>query len=169
MGPGHLSFVPPRASRSPATRSISNSIEAATKVYMAQPRRYVFTGNCSGLGFRIRHPEEASLPVQAASSLPVTAGVSESKAGPQSLAKHGSKADYVRFQSAATMAEGEYIDLKQAMTCGAGAAPTYTEVRSEVTGLVVLGRVEIDRAVMAMQGQSAEYPAEPSIRCYGVE
>src|SRR5215468_10930696 len=141
---------------------------------MDQPRRYVFTGNASGLAFRIRRPVDAVLPVQAASSLPVTGGISESKAGPGSLAKPGSNVDYVKFQSAYTKGEGDYVDQKQAvaMTRGEvpfGSAPTFTNVTAEVTGLVVLGRVEIDRAVMAMQGQSAEYPGEPSIRCDGVE
>src|SRR5262249_14770256 len=141
---------------------------------MAQPRRYVFTGNCSGLGFRIRRPVNVALPVQAASSLPVTGGISEAKEGPGSLAKPGSTTPYVSFQSASTRAEGDYVDLKQAvaMTRGEapfGGAPTFTDVSAEVTGLVVLGRVEIDRAVMKMQGQSAEYPTEPSIRCDGVE
>jgi hypothetical protein len=141
---------------------------------MDQPRRYVFSGNASGLAFRIRRPVDAVLPVQAASSLPVTGGISESKAGPGSLAKPGSNVDYVKFQSAYTKAEGDYVDQQQAVASTRGevkfdSVPTFTNVLAEVTGLVVLGRLEVDRAVMSMQGQSAEYPSEPSIRCDGVE
>jgi hypothetical protein len=140
---------------------------------MNQPRRYVFTGNCSGLAFHIRRPVDVSLPVQAASSLPVIGGISESKAGPGRLDKPGSSVPYVSFQSVYTKAEGDYVDLGQALAMTRdeipfGEAPTYTQVSSEVNGLVVLGRVEIDRAVMAMQGQSALYPNEPSIRCDGI-
>jgi hypothetical protein len=141
---------------------------------MDQPRRYVFSGNASGLAFRIRRPVDVVLPVQAASSLPVTGGVSESKVGPGSLAKPGSNVDYIRFQSATTKAEGDYVDQRQAVDMthqkvAFDSVPTYTNVSAEVTGLVVLGRLEIDRAVMAMQGQSAEHPSEPSIRCDGVD
>ncbi len=140
---------------------------------MDQPRRYVFSGNCSGLAFRIRRPVDVALPVQAACSLPVTGGLSESKAGPGTLDKPDSDVPYVTFKSASTRAEGDYIDAKLAVAMtrqeiGFDQVPTFTEVTSEVTGLSVLGRVEIDRAVMAMQGQSADHPSQPGIRCDGV-
>jgi hypothetical protein len=141
---------------------------------MDQPRRYVFTGNCSGLGFRIRRPADAVLPVQAASSLPVTGGISESKAGPGRLPKPGSDVDYVSFESASTSALGDYVDPQEAIAMtyperASDGGPTYTEITSQVTKLVVLGRVEIDLALMAMQGKSAELSDQPSIRCDGVK
>lgn len=140
---------------------------------MDQPRRYVFTGNASGLAFHIRRPVDAILPVQAASSLPVTGGVSDSRVGPGSLPKPGSATPYVSFQSASTTARGDYEDPKVAIAMTRKAAPfdgasTYTNVTAEVAGLVVLGRVAIDLAVMSMQAESADYPEEPEIYCKGL-
>ena len=139
---------------------------------MDQPRRYVFTGNCSGLSFHIRRPVDAVLPVQAASSLPVTGGLSESRVGPGFLQKPNCPDRYVTFESASTIARGEYIDadLAAAMTRNEvpfDAVPTLTTATSEVTGLVVLGRVAIDLARMCMQAQSAADDGEPPIRCEG--
>jgi hypothetical protein len=140
---------------------------------MDQPRRYAFTGNASGLSFRIRRPVDAILPVQAASSLPITGGIHESKVGPGSLAKPGSSDNYVTFKSATTTANGDYVDAKQAVAMtrkevAFDAVPTSTSVTSEVTGLVVIGRVEIDVAFMSMQAKSADLPSEPSISCAGM-
>jgi hypothetical protein len=140
---------------------------------MDQPRRYVFTGNASGLGFRFRRPADAALPVQAASSLPVVGGTSEQRVGPGRLAKPGSTVDYLTFKSASTTAKGDYADPKRALTMThweqpSDGGPTFTNVNAEVTGLAVLGRLEIDRAVMSMQGQSSDYPAEPPIMCDGI-
>jgi hypothetical protein len=140
---------------------------------MDQPRRYVFTGNASGVSFHIRRPVDAILPVQAASSLPVTGGISESQVGPGSLPKPGSAQAYVTFQSASTSARGDYADPQLAIgmtrkEVAFDAVPTLTTVRAEVTGLVVIGRVEIDLAVMSMQAESAEYPEEPEIYCKGL-
>jgi len=140
---------------------------------MDQPRRYVFTGNCSGVSFHIRRPVDAILPVQAASCLPVTGGLSESRVGRGSLPKPGSATDYVSFESASTIARGDYVDptLAIAMTrkeVAFDAVPTLTTATAEVTGLVVLGRVSIDLAVMSMQAESAEYPEEPEIYCRGM-
>jgi hypothetical protein len=140
---------------------------------MDQPRRYVFTGNASGVSFHIRRPVDAILPVQAASSLPVTGGVSESRVGKGSLPKPGSATNYVSFESASTTARGDYVDPKLAVAMtrkevAFDAVPTLTTVTAEVTGLVVIGRVSIDLAVMSMQAESAEYPEEPEIYCKGL-
>jgi hypothetical protein len=141
---------------------------------MDQHRRYVFSGNGSGLAFRIRRPVDAILPVQAASSLPVTGGVSESKVEGGRLPKPGSDVDYVTFKSAYSRAEGDYVDRDMAIQATEqkvpiGSLATTTDVTAQVAGLVVLGRIEIDSAVMSMQGQSADFPEEPSIRCDGVK
>jgi hypothetical protein len=140
---------------------------------MDQPRRYVFTGNASGVSFHIRRPVDAILPVQAASSLPVTGGVSESRVERGSLPKPGSATDYVTFESASTTARGDYADAKLAVAMtrkevAFDAVPTLTTVTAEVTGLVVIGRVSIDLAVMSMQAESSEHPLEPEIYCKGL-
>ena len=65
---------------------------------MEQPRRYVFRGNASGVAAHIRRPVDLLLPVQAASSLPTTGGLSESRVGPtkwgERKATKGNKATY---------------------------------------------------------------------------
>lgn len=140
---------------------------------MEQPRRFVFTGSCSGVAFHIRRPSDVVLPVQAACSLPLTGGVSESSAGPGKLDKPESSIPYVSFKSATSRATGDYTDAKMAVAATRGEVPfdqlrAYTQVTTEVTGLSVLGRFEVDRAVMALQSQSTESPGQPSIQCKGV-
>ena len=144
-----------------------------TKYLTEQPRRYVFSGNAAALSFRIRRPTELAVPVPAASSLPVTGGVSESVAGPGRLPKPGGDGDYVVYKSAKTSATGDYVDPKRAVAMTRhevpfDSVPAYTNVNAEVTGVVSLGRVEIDLAAVAIQALSADYPEEPSIRCDGV-
>src|SRR4051812_37776541 len=100
---------------------------------MDQPRRYAFAGNASGLSFHIRRPVDAILPVQAASSLPITGGIHESRVGPGSLPKPGSSDNYVSFKSATTTAHGDYVDPKLAVAMtrkevAFDAVPTSTNV-----------------------------------------
>jgi hypothetical protein len=137
---------------------------------MDQTRRYLFTGNASGLGFHIRRPVDAVLPVQGNSSLPITGGYHVSKIGPGALAKPGSADNYVTFDSVSTSASGNYTDPQKAIAAthykvGFDEVPTLTTVTSEVTGLMVLGRFYVASAVMNMQARSAVYPGEPSIMC----
>jgi hypothetical protein len=139
---------------------------------MDQTRRYLFTGNASGLAFHIRRPVDAVLPVQGASSLPITGGFHESKIGKGMLPKPGSADNYVTFESVSTSANADYTDAKLAVAStryevGFDEVPTLTTVTSEVTGLMVLGRVYIESATMNMQARNAVYPGEPSIMCEG--
>src|SRR5437879_2334532 len=140
---------------------------------MNHPRRHVFHGNAHALSFRIRRPVDAILPVQASSSLPVTGGRCESRVGPGSLPKPGSAVDYIRYASAASTAEGDYADQQAAVAMTRyevpfDSVPAHTSVTAEVTGLVVIGRVEIDLAAIALQAKSAEFPDEHSHRCEGI-
>src|SRR5262249_41556154 len=92
---------------------------------------------------------------------------------PGRLDKPDSEVPYVTFKSASARAEGDYIDAKLAVAMtrqeiGFDQVPTYTDVTSEVTGLSLLGRGEIDREVMGMRGQRGDHPSQPGIRCDGV-
>ena len=76
---------------------------------MNYPRRFIFHANAAGISAHIRHPEDWMMPVQAASSLPPTGGISESKAGPQSLG------GYLRFMFAETSVHGDFADKNAAL------------------------------------------------------
>lgn len=141
---------------------------------MVQPRRYVFHGNASGVAAHIRRPVDFLLPVQAASSLPVTGGLSESKAGPFSRPERRATAnnaatDYITFESAATRAHGDYVDQEQAVAMtfgklGFDEGESVTTVSAEVRGLVAIGRVKVGTAALTLQAFSSDL-AEPPIRC----
>jgi hypothetical protein len=141
---------------------------------MEQPRRYVFRGNASGVAAHIRRPVDLLLPVQAASSLPTTGGLSESRVGPTKWgarkATKGNKATtYVSFDSAASRAHGDYIDPKKAVAMTLGKlrfdeVPTQTTVFAEVQNLVMIGRVTVGLASMSLQSLST-VSGEPPIRC----
>jgi hypothetical protein len=131
------------------------------------PRRFNFRGNASGVAAHIRRPENKILHVQAASSIPVIGGISESKAGP------GSLDDFVHFQSAETSAEGDFVDEKaaEAMTRGAiafDAVPTKTTVTARVRGLHVGKRLTVGVADAGLVAYSAENgDKQTSIRLVG--
>jgi len=141
---------------------------------MEQPRRYVFRGNASGVAAHIRRPVDLLLPVQAASSLPTTGGLSESRVGPTKWgarkATRGNKATtYVSFDSATARAHGDYIDPKKAVAMTLGKlrfdeVPTQTTVSAEVQNLVMIGRVTVGLASMQLQSLSTD-SGEPPIRC----
>src|SRR5262245_39619690 len=115
---------------------------------MDQPRRFVFRGNASGVAAHIRRPVNILLPVQAASSIPTTGGLSESTAGPLvwgGRTPSGTKSfridsdAYIRFDSASTRVTGDFVDEKCAIAMthgelGFDEAATATTVSSEVKG-----------------------------------
>lgn len=131
------------------------------------PRRYIFGANASGVSAHIRRPENRVLHVQAASSLPVIGGISESKAGP------GGLEDYLQFQSAETSAHGDYIDqhAAEAMTRGVGSfdsSPVKSTVYARVRGLHVGRRLTVRVADAGMVAHSPEKGGtQSSIRLEG--
>lgn len=145
---------------------------------MDQPRRFVFRGNASGVAAHIRRPVNILLPVQAASSLPVTGGLSESTAGPlvwggrRPSGRQGFGADadtYIKFDSATTRAFGDFVDPEQAIAMTLGKlrfdeVPSQTTVSAEVKGLVVIGRVAVGTAAMELAAESGD-GIEPPIHC----
>jgi hypothetical protein len=145
---------------------------------MHHPRRHVFHGNSSAVSARIRRPVDLCMPVQAACSLPVTGGLSEGKAGPTKFGERnptgrtglgGDPDTYISFDSASARAKGDYADLQKAVDMTHGKVgfdeiPTVTEVSAEVVNLVVIGRLKIGLASMAMYAHSPVV-GEPSIPC----
>ena len=145
---------------------------------MHHPRRHVFHGNSSAVSARIRRPVDICMPVQAACSLPVTGGLSEGKVGPLKFGERkptgrtalgGDPDTYISFDSASAKAHGDYIDQEKAVQMTHGKVrfdevPTVTTVAAEVVNLVVIGRVKIGLASMAMVAHSPVV-GEPSIPC----
>jgi hypothetical protein len=141
---------------------------------MEQPRRYVFRGNASGVAVHIRRPVDLLLPVQAASSLPTTGGLSEARVGPtqwgeRTPTERNKATTYVSFDSAYTRASGDYIDAEKAVAMTLGKlrfdeVPTRTTVSAEVQNLTMIGRVTVGLASMSLQSLSTE-SGEPPIRC----
>jgi len=133
---------------------------------MQLPRRFIFRGQASGVAAHILRPVDRQLPVQAASSLPVIGGLSESKVGPGRLQR------YVSFLSAATSAAGNFQDAKQAVAITNGelapdAAPTETTVTARVRRIEVLQRLSIGLAEARIVARSPEPGAQPSIHPNG--
>jgi hypothetical protein len=118
------------------------------------------------------------MPVQAACSLPVTGGLSEGKVGSMKFGERppsgrqglGANATtYISFDSASAKAHGDYVDLEKAVQMTHGKVrfdevPTVTTVAAEVVNLIVIGRVKIGLASMAMFAHSPTN-GEPSIPC----
>jgi len=131
------------------------------------PRRVIFGANASGVAAHIRRPENKILKVQAASSLPVTGGLSESKAGP------GGLEDYLQYQSAETSAHGDYIDEKAAEAMTRGKVPfdavqAKSTVTAKVRGLHVGRRLMIRIADAGMVAYSPMDGAkQPAIHLSG--
>ena len=130
------------------------------------PRRYIFHGHANGVSANIRRPDRRLLPVQGCSTLPVTGGLSESKIGPKKLD------DLVSFEAVSSSAHGDYVDAAAGVATTLGevdfdAVPTETRVKSEVLGLVILGRVHIARAAVGLISQSAVGEEQPVIRLEG--
>jgi hypothetical protein len=99
-------------------------------------RRFVFRGNAAAIGGRIVHPEDVILESQVASSLTVAGGRSRN-AGTK--IRYG---NYVGVDSAETLAEGLFDDVKQHLALTrrevtADALSTTTRVHAKVEGLHV--------------------------------
>jgi len=104
--------------------------------------------------------------VQGCSSLPVIGGFAEHKVGPGKLDK------WVSFDAVSTSAHGDYVNPADGVgtTTGAvafDAAPTQTKVQSDVTGLVILGRVKVDHAAVGLTSRSSKGQEQPSITLEG--
>lgn len=140
--------------------------------------RFLFRGNASGVGGRLRRPADVIWKVQGASSLPTIGGVSESKVSwaefqnSKEYKQRGDFRDYVRFDTASTEARGDFVDQQAAvaMTYGTveeGRIPTQTTVVASVTGAVVGNRLKIAKIA---SGLVADYPKprrQPPIRPVG--
>ena len=150
---------------------------------MANHSCYVFHGSATGVAARIRRPVDLTLPVQAASSLPVNGGICENKVGPMSFGPRtppstpatrgltSMATEYLTFDSASTRVTGDYMDTEQAvaMTRGEVACnrvPALTHVSAEVVNLTVIGRVKVNLATLGLQSQTSS-DTQPSIRCDG--
>ncbi len=131
-----------------------------------QPRRYIFRGHASGVSAHIRRPQDQLLPVQGCSSLPVIGGFAENKVGPQRLDK------WVSFDAVSTSARGDYVDPAAGVATTTGAVafdapPTETRVKSEVHGLVILGRVHVAHAAVGLISRSPIGKEQPVITLEG--
>jgi hypothetical protein len=118
---------------------------------MVPKRRFIFGGHALGLGAHIRRPNDFVLPVQAASCIPVTGGISEGRA----VGKDVKGFRDVVFDLATSSIKGDFIDLSQAreITLGqrpADSVPIRTSANAYVRGLRVVNifRVAAIRAGM---------------------
>jgi len=130
------------------------------------PRRYIFHGHASGVSAHIRRPETRLLPVQGCSTLPVIGGHAEHKVGPQKLDK------WVAFDAVSTSAHGDYVDPAAGVATTTGEVPfdvppTQTTVKSEVKGLVILGRVHVAHAAVGLTSHSPKGKEQPEIHLEG--
>jgi len=120
---------------------------------MNYPRRFIFRGNASGISAHIRRPNDRILTVQAASSLPVIGGVSDSKAPGQSLD------DYLSFEFAETSARGDFKNAKAAIAITnhkkqPDEVPTQTSVMARVGGLKIGDKFSATLAQVGLSSQS---------------
>jgi hypothetical protein len=123
-------------------------------------RRFLFHGNASGIAAHIRRPTDEQLPVQAASSLPIIGGLSETTAEGKQF-----KSKYLGFESAHTRAHGTYDDPKAAIDITLGkrtpdSVPTTTHVFSEVRGLRILKNVRAGLIRGEMTSHSPRHHSE---------
>src|SRR5688572_8949879 len=95
-------------------------------------RRLVFRGNAVAFGGRIVRPEDVVLVMPSASSIPVTGGRTVARI-PRTKFKN-----FVSFESASTLAEGLFDDLKGAIalsnhTVREDSLTATTRVRAEIS------------------------------------
>ncbi len=124
-------------------------------------RTFIFRGNASGVAAHIRRPDEEVVPVQAASSLPVIGGLSESTA-------EGRRFMNLSFESAYTRAHGDFDDPQAAVDitwgkCPPDSVPTTTTVSSLVKGLTLLNSVRVGLIRAEMVGRSGKNGDQTSI------
>ena len=99
-------------------------------------KRFFFHGNAVALAAHIRRPDDFFIPAVASSCLPVTGGLAQAEAGPQSF--H----DLISFGSAATRATGDFSDVRGAAEYtqgnhGENNFPTNTFVESAMKGFKI--------------------------------
>ena len=132
---------------------------------MQMERTFIFRGNASGVAAHIRRPDDEVVPVQAASSLPVIGGLSESTA-------EGKKFKYLSFESAFTRAHGDFDDAQKAIDItwkkrASDSVPTTTTVISEVKGFTLLSSVRVELIRAEMVARSGKRGKQTSIRPRG--
>ncbi len=115
-------------------------------------RRFLFHGHAAGLAGHIRRPNDELIPVQAASSLPITGGLSE-------MTTEGKQYRYAGFDSAYTRAHGTYDDPEAAIEItwrkrAPDSVPATTHVISEVKGLRILDNVRVARVRAEMKSRT---------------
>jgi hypothetical protein len=115
-------------------------------------RRFLFHGHAAGVAAHIRRPTDEVIPIHAASSLPVTGGLSE-------MTAEGKQYKYVGFDSAYTRAHGTYDDPQAAIDITLhkrtpASVPATTHVVSEVKGLRILDNVRVGRVRAEMKSHS---------------
>jgi hypothetical protein len=127
-------------------------------------RRYVFRGNAAAFGGRIVRPEDVVLEMPGASSLPVVGGRSVSKI-PKTRFK-----DFVAFDSATTLAEGLFDDLRGVValsnhTVREDSLKATTRVHAELKKLVVgrKRRLQAERLSAELRSQSPTGSGQPRI------
>ena len=161
------------------TNRLKPQVQGAIKAMSNDPTsRFLFRGNASGFGGRLRRPVNAIWKVQGASSLPTIGGISESRVtwadfeNSDDRKELGAFKDYIRFDAVHTFAKGDFVDQEAAlaMTFGKvdeGKIVTQTTVTSSVSGLSVGKRLKV---ASARAGLVADYPPprkQPPIRPVG--
>ncbi len=127
---------------------------------MELTRRFLFHGDAVAIGGRIVRPDDIVLDPRCASTLPVTGGRTSKQSKGMKFGK------YVRFSSAATLAEGRFDDRKQVVALTKGKAReedlrSTTTVRAELLDLVVGNKPQlvvkrVRGALTSRSPQSAE-------------
>lgn len=131
---------------------------------MELTRRLAFRGSAVAFGGRIVRPEDVVLEMPGASSIPVTGGRTVSR-----ISKTRFKT-FVSFESATTLAEGLFDDLKGVIALSNHEVPeasltATTRVRGEIAKLVVGSkkRVKVERAAIELRAKNPAGSGEPPI------
>ncbi len=127
-------------------------------------RRFIFRGNAAAIGGRIVRPQDLILENTVASSLTVVGGRSTSSGG------RFAPSDYIGYDSAKTLAEGVFDDLKQQIALSyqrvdEDALTMTTTVSATVSGLHVgtTPRFAAQTLVATLLSKSPRGTDEPSI------
>lgn len=127
-------------------------------------RRFIFRGNAAAIGGRIVRPQDLILENTVASSLTVVGGRSTSSGG------RFAPSDYIGYDSATTVAEGVFDDLKQQIELSyqrvhEDALTMTTQVSAAVNGLHVgtKPRFVAQTLVATLVSRSPRGSGEPSI------
>lgn len=131
---------------------------------MELTRRLVFRGNAVAFGGRIVRPEVVPLEMPGASCIPVTGGRTVSRIGRTRFK------NFASFESASTLAEGWFDDVKGAIalsnhTIKEETLTATTRVRGELAKLVFGSRkrFKVDRAAIELRSKNPAESGEPPI------